>query len=188
MVNDSLVMELMKLYAAHPENFPRILSAIIRREMLRGVKFADEQIVLIEGETHKDSRGRYLGEHLKDLVKNVSTLSEFLEYFRDIPLGRNSDGDITTGEDVRIWLEEIMSSAMSVADNCYRKDWKMVPDEEFTMVKTNALEAAKDTREDLDELDRGLALGWTDSSIEQSAESASVEANYECIFNQENLS
>ena len=162
MVNDGLVLELMKIYADVPENFPRVLSAFLRRELLSLVKLADGQIALIESENNKDTRGRYVGEHLEDLADGIENLELFLEYFRDIPLGKNNFG-VTTGEDVRIMLRDSISNIMSEREESKGKDWKLMEEDEFKSIKANTLKAAKQARAELDKLDQSLALDWTDS-------------------------
>ena len=163
MVNGDLVLKLLELYSAHPENFPRVLSTILRRETLQLVNLSHAQLDLINDET---SRGRasFLSEHLKDFAEGLNTISEFLEYFRDIPLGKNSEGNITTGEDIRI----VLVGYFDVLMNGYNETrcgsrWDEVSDEQFQTVKQRAREIAQDIATKLERLDSSLALAWTDS-------------------------
>lgn len=158
MVNSDFVMELMKLYNKKPKNFPRVLNAVVRRELLVQTNIADEQIHLIEDETEKDSRGRYIGEHLSDFADSLLTLEEFLEYFRDIPLKKDDNGCVTSGEDIRTLLGDLATTLALSSKSCYRSSWKMATNEEFEQVKKDALTTANDIRDALYEADRELML------------------------------
>lgn len=173
MVNDGLVMELMKLLSANPETFPRVLSAFVRRELLRQSKLSDEQLELIRSEKPDVVRRRYyIREHLEDLAKSFEDLTSFLEYFRDIPLGKNEEG-IMTGEDVLLILEDIVDYAMtSVREfQISSESWLNLSEEEFNVLKDKAIEAAQDVSKMVHDLDYSLALAWTSSEDSGQVES-----------------
>lgn len=165
MVNSEFVLKLMELYNTKPKNFPRVLNAIIRRELLAQINSADEEIHLIEDETEKDSRGKYISEHLSDLAGSLLVLEEFLEYFRDIPLKKDDNGYVTSGEDIRTLLGDLATTLVLTSKSCHRQSWKMVSDEEFEQVRKDALTTANDIRDALYETDRKLALLKTEFKI-----------------------
>ena len=165
MVNSEFVLKLMEFYNKKPKNFPRVLNAIIRRELLVQISRADEEIHLIEDETEKDSRGKYIGEHLSDLADSLLALEEFLQYFRDIPLKKDDNGCVTSGEDIRMILGDLAATLALTSKSCYRQSWKMVSDEEFAQVRKDALTTANDIRDSLYETDRELMLLKTEFKI-----------------------
>lgn len=165
MIDGVFVLELMKFYSEKPETFPRVLSAFVRREMLTLRKMADEARGLIDGETQV-SRGKYLGEHLEDLAGIIESREEFLEYFRDIPLAKDSDGEITTGEIVRLVLEEYRNELMKVREDVRRGNWGLISEEEFSEIKKQALKAADSTLAQLEDLDASLGLAWPKINLE----------------------
>jgi len=170
MVNDGLIMELMKMLLEKPENFPRVLSAFVRRELLQQTKASDEQLELIRNEKPDVLRRRYyIREHLEDLAKSFDDLISFLEYFRDIPLGKNKEG-IMTGEDVLMILEDIVDYAMTSVRELQisSESWLNLSEEEFNVLKDKAIEAAQDVSKMVHDLDYSLALAWTSS--EESAQ------------------
>ena len=165
MIVGNFVLELMKFYSEKPETFPRVLSAFVRREILTLRKMADETRGLIDGETQV-SRGKYLGEHLEDLAGIIESREEFLEYFRDIPLAKDSDGEITTGEIVRLVLEEYRNELMKVREDVRRGNWGLISEEEFAEIKEQALKAADSTLAQLEDLDTSLGLAWPKINLE----------------------
>jgi len=165
MVNDGLVMELMRMLLEKPENFPRVLSAFVRRELLQQAKFSDEQLELIRNEKPDVVRRRYyIREHLEDLAKSFEDLTDFLGYFRDIPLGKNDEG-IMTGEDVLLILEDIVDYAMTSVQEFQisSESWLNLSEEEFNALKDKAIEAARDVSKMVHDLDYSLTLAWTSS-------------------------
>ncbi len=173
MVNGVLIMELMKLLSANPETFPRVLSAFVRRELLQLIKGADEQLELIRNEDSSNvQRRHYIREHLEDLAKSFEDLTSFLEYFRDIPLGKNEEG-IMTGEDVLMILEDIVNHAMTSVQELQisSESWLSLSDEEFNALKDKAIEAAQDVSKMVHDLDYSLTLAWTSSEDSGQVES-----------------
>lgn len=166
MVNADLVLKLMELYAAHTENFPRVLSAIIRREMLGLIDAATEAHNLIKDENNPTSRGRYLGEHLEDLSNAILGVEEFLRYFRDVPLVITKEGEITTGEEVRLKLGDYAKWTMAVREKVRRENWRDIDEAEFDEIKEQARIAAHDAIVELEDLDASLALGWIELDSE----------------------
>ena len=164
MINDGLVMELMKMFSANPESFPRVLSAFVRRELLQLSKSCDEQMKLIQNESKENiSRRKYIQIHLADLGGLFLPLMEFLEYFRDIPLGKNEQG-IVTADEIRLKLDDICSYACMMCDDLPRgDDWNDVEDDEFDALKKKALEAAADVKKAVMKVDESLALSWSES-------------------------
>lgn len=170
MVNGELIMELMKLLSANPETFPRVLSAFVRRELLQLIKGADEQLELIRNEDSSNvQRRHYIREHLEDLAKSFEDLTGFLEYFRDIPLGKNEEG-IMSGEDVLLILEDIVDYNVTFVQEFpgSEDDWRDLSEDEFSKLKDKAIEVAKEVNRMVHDLDYSLALAWTSS--EESAQ------------------
>lgn len=169
MVDQNLIVELMKMFSANPETFPRVLSAFVRKELLALTQKCDEQIELIRQEK-EESRRQYTIIHLEDLITSLSPLEEFLGYFRDVPLGRNEDS-ITRGDDVRIMLGDICSYASNSVEKVSGRGlvaWKFLDESEFEELKAEILRTAKDVRSAIVEIDESLALNWLESDTPES--------------------
>lgn len=166
MVNSDLVLKLMEIYAAYLESFPRVLSAFVRRETLRLIDLADDTANVIADETNKAGRGRYLGEHLEDLIGEIMATEAFLRYFRDVPLAVTVEGEVIMCDDVRLKLKEFANLLRSVRERARRDNWRTISDEEFDEVKEQTHLAASDAKMQLDELDASLALDWIEPESE----------------------
>lgn len=175
MVNEELVLALLKMMAKHPDNFPRVLSAIIRRETLALSEFADEAVTLIKDETEL-RRSNYLHEHLNAVVGRIHALTDFLACFRDVPLGQDELG-VTTCETLRLGLGDLASWLNKEADECrvarYYEDaadgtraWHEVTQEEFEIAKAKALEAASLASDAIEDWDESLAISWEEPEPE----------------------
>ena len=180
-------MELMKLFSERPENFPRVLSAFVRRETLMLCKMAAETCDSINEET-QISRGRYLGEFLEDLAQAIQSREEFLEYFRDIPLGKNSDGEITTGEIVRLVLADYRNQLMKVREDIRRDSWSGFPEDEYTEIKEKASAAAQSALVDLKNLDDSLTLAWSETQPEPKSDFDFIDFDLGAATGEEEMS
>lgn len=171
MVNSELVLKLMELYSAHPESFPRILSAFVRHETLRLIDVASSTVEAITDEDNKAGRGRYLGEHLEGLTEEIADVEAFLSYFRDVPLVLTTENEVITSEDIRLELKEYVKWLRSIREQARRDNWRNVEDDEFNKVKEQTHYAACDAETQLRELDAALALGWIEPESESEPES-----------------
>ena len=157
MVNEALVLELMKLSSANPKTFPRVLSAYVRQNILKQIGVMQEAMDLIVGETQIATRGRYLEEHLNDSVNSINELIDFLAYFRDVPLANRK---IRMGEDIRQELLGYIEILEAAKKRVHRSDWKTMSEEYFQDLKEEARHNANRVYKSLKYLDGELKLDW----------------------------
>lgn len=146
----------MSIYTFTPENFPYVLNTYVRQELHFLIKEAQNKVMLIQEDTFP-GQDSYLYEPLDDLAKNVSNLGLLLSYFRDVPLGKNANDVIVTGEMVRLKLEEWLSVLL---EDCKKtapcSGWHEVTDEELKSVKEEICNAVTNAANSLMEIDREM--------------------------------